>query len=254
MSNACLNGRYQVLDLLGSGGEARVYRARDETTGELVAVRLAREHEMTQQIPDPLPPFHPGWVRFRDAGVAEPHGFYQVYELLEGETLEAQVERGPLAAADFLELIGQSLDAVEALHAGGWVHGDLNADNFILTAEGRRWKLLELPFLRFIPAKPHSPLFGNMWTLAPEQIDGGAATVRADLYALGCLFYAAASGKFPHAGDGPHIAVERLLYPARPVAELAPGLDPNRARGIMQLLKRKPEDRPESVAAARTLL
>ena len=165
--------------------------------------------------------------------------------MLFGKTLAALLVAGPLPADELGIFIRQSLDAVEALHQGGWIHADLNADNFVYVQEAESWKLLELPFTRFVPPQPYSPAFGNMLTLAPEQIDGAAITVQTDLYALGCLYYAAATGKFPHASGGPqHIAVDRLRFPARDVRELAPQLDPALAAGIMKLLERGPEGPP----------
>jgi len=217
MENTLIDGRYVLLAAVGSGGEARVFRARDTTTENLVALRLALGRGAGTPC-DPLPSFHENWVRLLASGLDPQYGAYQIFELLEGQTLGQMIASGPLAPDDWRAFAGQSLNAVEALHAAGWVHGDLNADNFFADATG--WKLLELPFLRFDPPAGRSPLFGSIHTLAPEQIDGALPDVRSDLYALGCLYYYAASGVYPHPGKSSQdVAVHCLRFAPDPLAQ-----------------------------------
>jgi serine/threonine protein kinase len=250
MENTLIDGRYLLLADLGSGGEARVFRARDTTTGDEAALRLAlRPGTPTPR--DSLPAFHDGWVRLLAAGSDPRYGAYQVFELLEGRTLGQLT--GPLGPDEWRLFVGQSLDAVEALHAAGWTHGDLNAGNFFQTASG--WKLLELPFLRLEPPAGRSALFGSIHTLAPEQIDGARADVRSDLYALGCLYYYAASGAYPHPGaNSQEVAVHCLRFAPDPLGEKAPGLPAPWSAWVMTLLARDPRHRFPNVAAARQLL
>jgi serine/threonine-protein kinase len=252
MENTLIDGRYLLHDALGSGGEARVFRATDTTTGENVAVRLALQ-PCAYSGPDQLPPFHNGWVRFLAMGADPLYGAYQVFELLEGRTLGQMVKSGPLDPDEWRLFVDQSLDAVEALHAIGWPHGDLNADNFFRTDS--IWKLLELPFLRLDPPEGHTALFGSIHTLAPEQIDGARPDVGSDLYALGCLYYYAASGAYPHPGaNSAEVAIHCLRFAPDPLGEKAPGLPASWSDWVMTLLAREPGDRFPTVAAARQLL
>lgn len=252
MIGTLVDDRYLLLESIGSGGEAKVFRARDSATGGEVAVRLALKpvaHGFSKAPPE----FHPGWVRFLQAGTDPQRGFYQVFELLRGEALEGIVKSGPLAPDRWREFVRQSLDAVSALHEAGWVHGDLNAGNFFQAEEG--WKLLELPFLRFASPPGRSAMFGSIYTLSPEQIDGTTPDACSDLYALGCLYYYAACGEYPHAGaTAPQIAIDRLCFPPAPLGEKAPGLSAAWASWVMMLLARSPGDRFPSAAAARQLL
>jgi serine/threonine protein kinase len=248
--------RYEVGDRLGTGGEARVYRARDEVTGVEVALRLSPtsgtgdEASPSRQSSD----HHPGWVRLLDRGIDETRGAYTVFELLHGETLGAMVARGPLSTDAWQRFTLQSLEAVGELHRAGWMHGDLNADNFLLH-DGTTWKLLDLPFHQSAPAEKHSPFFGSIYTMAPEQFEGKAPDVRSDLYALGCLYYAAASGVYPHSGGSEaEIAIGRLRFPPAPLQDLAAFIKPDKARWVMRLLEINPMDRPADFAAARQLL
>jgi serine/threonine protein kinase len=253
MTETLLNGRYLLLDAIGSGGEAQVFRARDTSTQCEVAARMAIQWAVP--VPSLWPPIcHPGWVRLLDSGVDATHGAYQILELLEGPTLGQSVQSGPFDSHAWHDFVCQSLDAVGALHAAGWIHGDLNADNFV-HASGIHWKLLELPYLRFGPPSGRSALFGSIHTLAPEQLDGALPDVRSDLYALGCLYYYAAVGEFPHAGaTSQQIAIERLRFAPVPLADKGSGLPAASSAWVMTLLEREPQIRFASANEARHLL
>jgi serine/threonine protein kinase len=252
MKDVLIGNRYHVIGPLGSGGEAHVFRARDATTEGEVAVRLA--HQPGAFIPvRHLPAFHPGWVQFLDWGLDPAYGAYEVFELLAGRTLDQTIQSAPLDAERWLSFVHESLDAVGALHEAGWIHGDLNAGNFIQADSG--WKLLELPFLRFEIPAGRTPLFGSIYTLTPEQLDGTPVDVRSDLYALGCLYYYAASGRYPHAGhSSQEIAINRLRFPATPLNDLVPHLPEAWDNWVMTLLQREPQNRFPTVLAARQLL
>jgi len=252
MENTLIDGRYLLLAAIGSGGEARVFRARDEKNGSEVAVRLAL-NDAPSVVSAPPACSHQGWVQFFDSGVDPRHGDYQVFELLEARTLGEIVRAGALARDEWRAFVEESLAAVNALHLANWVHADLNAENFVRSASG--WKLLELPFFRFESPAARSAMFGSIYTLAPEQIDGAKASARSDLYALGCLYYYAASARWPHEGASTQeVAIHAIMHPAGPLREAAPGLPPAWCDWVMKLIARLPDDRLPSVAAARQLL
>ena len=244
--------RYVLLAPLGAGGEARVYRARDEASGTDVAVRLALENA-SAVLSSPPATTCARWVQFLDSGIDPQHGAYQVFEILEGVTWGALVAETPIPAPEWRMFVDQSLEAVEAVHAASWVHGDINADNFMLTGSG--WKLLELPFYRFEAPAARSNVFGSIYTLAPEQIDGAKPSVRSDLYSLGCLYYYGASVRWPHPGTSvQEIAIDRMMRAPQPLREIAPHLPRAWSDWVMQLLARQPNERPATVATARQLL
>jgi serine/threonine protein kinase len=250
MENIVIDGRYHLVEELGSGGEARVYLARDLTTGAEVALRVALRPGM-KQAAVVIPDFHDNWVRLLDAGTDYQRGAYQAFELLHGQTLADQIASAPLAAEAWRRFVDQSLEAVDALHKSGWVHGDLNAGNFMLTAIS--WKLLELPFLRF--ESHRSPLFGSIYTLAPEQFDGATADFRSDLYSLGCLYYYAASGTWPHPGaNSQEVAIHCLRFEPEPLERKAPTVSPRLCGWVMQLVASNPDLRFPTVMAARHVL
>lgn len=255
MKDTLIDKRYLVLGPLGSGGEARVFRARDTTTGNDVALRVSREKSMWKA-PASLPPFHDGWVRLLDSGSDAVHGPYQVLELLEGMTLSQLIEHAPLDRKEWLVFVNASLNAVEALHHAGWIHSDLSAENlFRLGFASTQWKLLELPFLHFSPATGRSTLFGNIHTLAPERFEGAPADVRSDLYSLGSLYYFAASGHYPHTGEtNQEVAINCLRFPPAPLQEKARHLPASWCAWVMTLLERHPQKRFPTASAAHHLL
>ena len=108
MIEARIADRYVLLAPIGSGGEARVFRARDEKNGDTVAVRLALQ-EAPQLVSAPPASTHEGWVRFFDSGIDPQHGAYQVFELLEGHTLGEVVRVRPLYPDAWHEFVRQSL-------------------------------------------------------------------------------------------------------------------------------------------------
>jgi serine/threonine-protein kinase len=252
MKDTVIGQRYVLNDPVGSGGEALVFCACDLTTQKEVALRLPRKpgnYTLTHE----LPTFHPGWVQLLDWGEDPEHGSYQVFELLKGQTLDEIVQAAVLTPNNWVEFAHQSLDAVGALHEAGLIHGDLNAANFVRAATG--WKLLELPFLHYDPPAGRSALFGSIYTLTPEQLDGTPIDARSDHYALGCLYYYAGSGQYPHAGGSSQdIAINRLRFPATPLAEIAPALPAAWCDWTMYLLERDPQNRFPDTATARQLL
>jgi len=255
MNETLLDGRYELLEAIGTGGEARVFRARDTTTGQEVAARLALKPG-TYTAPDQLPELHAGWAQVLAWGNDPHQGAYQIFELLKGPTLHQLIKFGPLDSPNWRRFVDQSLDAVGALHEVGWVHGDLNADNFVHAGPSASgWKLLELPFLRFTPPADRTALFGSIHTLAPEQLNGKPADALSDLYALGCLYYYAACGEFPHPGaNNQDIAIARLRFAPEPLEAKAPRLPAAWSNWVMTLLAFAPQNRFPSAAAARQLL
>ena len=245
--------RYELGERIGGGGEARVFRARERASGREVAVRLQPGVEPGPLL-QPPEPYHGGWVRAYETGRDEKLGLYTVFELLRGDTLAATVARAPLEPEAGRQFARQAFEAVDALHGAGWIHGDLNADNFLLH-QGTQWKLLDLPFHRLGRRKASAAAFGSIYTLAPEQIDGATPDARSDLFSLGCLCYFAACGACPHPGrTEAEIAISRLRFPADELGGLAPRYPASYAAWVMRLLARRPEDRPGSVSAAYQLL
>ena len=163
-------------------------------------------------------------------------------EWLEGQNSEAV---GKLSPAEFDAFVSQSLSAVEALHQAGWLHLDLKPENFIRRVSG-------FTLIDFGSAKPiagaKADLKGSVHYMAPECFEGGQLDVRADLYALGCSFHFALSGKTAFEGElTPQVITAHLQHRFEPLSDSVPLL---LRQWIEHLMRRIPSERPRSAAVA----
>jgi serine/threonine protein kinase len=207
---------YKILDIIGRGGMAMVYKARQVRPQRLVAVkvidrslagdpesvaRFRQEHALAARLT------HPNLVMAYHAGQALGCP-YLVMEFVPGDTLEELVRRhGPLPVAVACEVIRQAALGLQHLHEQGLVHRDVKPSNLMLTPCGRV-KLLDLGLARDLhgPGEGERITSHGMWMgtpdyMAPEQcVDSKEVDIRADLYGLGCTLYELLAGQPPFAG------------------------------------------------------
>ncbi|NNC09037.1 TOMM system kinase/cyclase fusion protein [Corallococcus exiguus] len=214
-------GRYELLSELGEGGFGRVYKARQVTTGQNVAVKLLRltdgatpesverrsarferEMKLCAQM------HHPNIVRLIDSGRAQGGAVYSIFEFVPGKNL-AQVlaEEGVLDPVETRHLMLQLLDALACAHAQNVVHRDLKPANIMVVPTGARRNALVLDFgigsvtdeLTRAEAQPRitstNESLGTPSYAAPEQLRGQAPTPRSDLYAWGLVFLECLTGR-----------------------------------------------------------
>ena len=234
---------YRVEGLLARGGMASIFRAVDEGSGEVVALkvphlhyeadvvfweRFRREEEIALRLD------HPNLIRARPPR-REKTRVYLVMEFVAGRSLAAVVrEDGPLAPARAVELARQAGEALAYLHAHGIVHGDVKPDNVLLGEDGRL-RLLDfgvahVETARRLTVSGLSASIGTPDYMAPEQLRGRAGDARADLYALGIMLYELLTGRLPWEGADweERARGKRLEDPAPPssrVSGLEPGLE-----------------------------
>jgi eukaryotic-like serine/threonine-protein kinase len=212
-------GPYDIESTLGSGGAGDVYRARDTRLGRAVALkvlnapaadapalreRLQREARAISQLA------HPNICTLYDIGVTPDGVSYLVMELIEGETLEQSLARGPLAVPQALAYAAQIADAVGAAHRAGIVHGDLKPGNVMVTKGGVKLLDFGLATERAAAINPAAAdqvtqttvvtaaggaVTGTLQYLAPEQIEGRPADERSDLFACGAVIYEMVAGR-----------------------------------------------------------
>ncbi len=250
-------GPYEIIAPLGAGGMGEVYRARDPRLGREVAIkvlpqgmsasldlraRFEREARTLSQLN------HPHICTLHDVG-HDADLDYLVMELIEGETLAARLEHGPLPIARLLAFAEQITEALIAAHRAGLVHRDLKPANLMLTNSGV--KLLDFGLAR--PAEPvaspdttdsqaptrHQPLtsagavVGTFQYMAPEQLEGKEADARTDLFALGCILYEMATAQRPFRG---HDSVTILTSMLRDRPELPTRLNQALPAGLERII------------------
>jgi eukaryotic-like serine/threonine-protein kinase len=227
--------RYEVESQLGEGGQGRVYRVRHLELGkpfalkiisptfagdEAARVRFNREAKLASEIS------HPNIVSVIDYGEDPELGAYMVMELVHGEALLGPGKQ-PLSVRGAIDMLRQVADALENIHKRGIVHGDIKAENLVLTEEPqhesrhatRRRKVVRL--LDFGLASRHDQsedegINGTPHYLAPERVAGGPPSVASDIYALGVLGYLLLTGTVPFDGT----VMEILM--AQAYADLTP--------------------------------
>ncbi|HEV8264428.1 MAG TPA: serine/threonine-protein kinase [Gemmatimonadales bacterium] len=270
MANENLAGQslagYRLLERVGEGGTAEVYRAehpqrgacafkvlRQRLRGDPTAVkRFLREAGYGSRV------VHPGVVRTYDYGEAD--GLhYLALEWADGESLASFVHRnGPLAPAEAVPLVRQLADALAAAHQAGIIHRDLKPENIMYDARTRSVKLLDFGIARDAELPPEERLtrtgffVGTLQYVAPEALSGELVDGRADIYSLATITYYLLSGRHPYVGRSPRELFQQLLSrPPTPLSEAAKGtkFPPGVEAAVMKGLSRHPADRQPTVTA-----
>jgi serine/threonine protein kinase len=268
-----LDGKWTLERLLGQGGMAAVYMARHRN-GARAAVKILHPHLARHQ--EVRERFlregyaanrveHPGAVRVLDDDVVaegpDRGAAYLVMELLEGESLQDRLERGPsMGEAEFLRIAESVLEVLEAAHAHGVVHRDIKPENLFLVSASNaahppQVKILDFGLARLLQNQTITSLgvaLGTPSFMSPEQAAGRTHDIdgRTDLFALAATGFRVRAGRRIHEADGPVELVTMMAkVPAPRLATVAPGVSAPFARVIDRALEFRREDRYPTAAA-----
>ncbi len=262
--------RFELKELIGSGGLGDVYRAWDHHLNRAVAVKRVRMQETPndrrlaeqtwREAMTTACLQHPNIVTIFDYGI-DADGAYVIMELIEGETLEDVLSRGPLQFEDFRRFAQQSLEGILAAHTLGLIHRDLKPGNFMIAQSSDASlftvKILDFGLAKYLDApQPQSmdhfnSLMGSIHYMAPEQFQRLPLDRRTDLYSLGCIFYESVTGH--PAFDGPNVSElidAHLKGTPYPMKQLRKDISPQLEKWILRLLERDPTRRALSAAEA----
>ncbi len=262
-------GSYRILAPLGVGGMGEVYRARDLNLGRDVALKVIRgEHardpgrigRFEQEARAAGALCHPGVCTVFSIGTHEGSPFV-VMELLEGESLRARLNRGPIPLRKAVDWIVQAARGVAAAHARGIVHRDLKPENLFLTAEGRV-KVLDFGLAKLtrpdslaetdtdtatIVTTAAGEVLGTTAYMSPEQVRGEPVDHRADLFALGGIFYELLTGRQAFAASAPYETTYRIVNDDPPSLVESGREVPPAIEGIVRrCLEKRPSERFQS--------
>lgn len=268
---AVFEHRFDIEGHVGAGAMGDVYSARDQATGQTVAIKLLRRWEgmsaadaerFVTEAEAAATVVHPAIVRTIHVDVTEGGHFYLVMELVRGRTLASELSHGRYDAAQTARLGAQVAEALSAAHAAGVIHRDIKPGNLMLTSAAPGVRVLDFGVSKVASeggasATVHGQMLGTPQYMAPEQIVPKAALTGAcDVYALGQVMYEMLTGE-PCFGGKTVGEVLRAQVADEPMSiRSRTGSDhvPDDLSGLIQLcLSKEPLERPGAAALAASL-
>ncbi len=261
IKNIVLDNRYRIIDKIGVGGMADVYRGEDTLLGRPVAIKIlhanfANDDEFVSRFKREAQAAgklnHPNIVNMYDVGFDQDL-HYIIMEYVDGKTLKEYItEKGRLSideAVKFTIAIGEGL---EHAHAMGIVHCDIKPHNVIITRTGRV-KVTDFGIARAMNSTNTvmytNSIMGSAHYLSPEQASGKTIDGSTDIYSLGIVLYEMLSGKVPFEGETPiAVALKHVREKVIPPTRYNPSIPPLLESVVLKALSKDPKDRFESIS------
>lgn len=272
-SGTLIDGRYEIVGPLGSGGMGQVYRARRVRLGDEVAIKVMHaatdgDDELAQRFIRESQSCarlrHPGIVGILDFSVDAQNRPYLVMELLSGPSLREELELGPFEPAVALAVLEEVGAALHMAHEQGIVHRDLKPANIVAhryESGERVYKVIDFGLAALIEGSDDTRLttpfafLGTLSYAAPEQLRGEPVDRRTDLYALGVIAYELLTGRRPFNADNKMTLMNDVLSTAPvPPGESRRGLSPDIDTVLLRALAKDPSERFATVEALITAL
>lgn len=238
MSNRLLAGRYELLEKIGDGGMAVVYKAKDKLLNRYIAIKILRP-EFTKD-PTFVENFkresqaaaglaHQNIVAVYDVG-REGNINYIVMELVEGQTLNQIIAKeAPMDYRRVIEITKQVAAALRVAHRNKIIHRDVKPHNIMVTTDGIV-KLADFGIAKAVndaTMSTGSKIIGSVHYFSPEQARGNYVDERSDIYSLGIVMYEMLTGQVPFDGDNPvTIALKHINEEITPPSQLVDGIPP----------------------------
>ena len=256
-------GRYAILERVGTGGMAEVYRARDELLGREVAVkvlseRLSRDRSFVERFRREAQAAanlnHPNIVSLFDYG-SDDDTYFIVMEFIDGSSLSDIIHReGALMPERAAEIGSDVAKALERAHAQGLVHRDIKSGNIMITRTGQT-KVTDFGIARAVGRDGEQTMtqtgmvIGTAAYLSPEQAQGNPVDGRSDVYSLGVVLYEMLTGRTPFSGDTAlSIAYKHVREDPRPPSELNRDVSPQLDAVTLKALAKNPDNRYSTAA------
>jgi serine/threonine protein kinase len=259
--------KYELLQKIGEGGMATVYRGRHTTLDREVAIkilhphisasprnrkRFAREARAIEHLD------HANILKIYDYSGVDASNCYIVTEFVEGQTIQELLDSRGLLPSEVVAMIGVDLlEALEYAHRAGIIHRDLKAENVMIRADGGV-KLMDFGIARFLDESTVTmtgALVGSPAYMSPEQALERPVDARSDLFSLGTLLFHMITGRLPFTGTNPSVILRNIIEGNRAeVLEIQPGVSPRLAGVVERLLQVDVESRYESAAQVREAL
>ena len=258
-------GDYEILGILGTGGMGKVFKVRNLLTERIEAMKillpdLAGQKELANRFLREIKLLaglsHPNIASLRTA-LTVGNQLVMIMELVDGVTLAARLEQGPLPPPDAVNYIDQVLAALSYAHGEHIIHRDIKPTNMMLTHEGVV-KLMDFGIARSAEERSLTmtgTTLGSLYYMSPEQIRGEGVDARSDLYSVGVSLYELVTGRRPFVASANYAVMAAHLQEAPPPpAELQPGLPVALNEVILMALAKDPGRRFQSAEAFRNAL
>ena len=246
-----LGNRYEIIEKVGNGGMATVYKAEDKVLKRNVAVKILRDEFTTDEefikrfeieAQSAARLVHPNIVSIFDVGVEE-NLYYIVMELIRGKTLKEIIieERGPLPWKWSVNVAIQIASALEMAHKNNIIHRDIKPHNIIITEDGIA-KVTDFGIAKAVSNSTITAFgttIGSVHYFSPEHARGGFTDAKSDLYSLGVVMYEMVTGKVPFDADTPvSVALKHMQEEPEEPIEINPNLPSAVNKIIMKALKK----------------
>ena len=254
-----INDRYEIVRLIGEGGMANVYLAKDTILDRKVAVKVLRGdlagdekfvRRFQREALSASSLSHPNIVEIYDVGEDEGN-FYIVMEYIEGKTLKQLIKkRGVLSLPETMDIMLQLLDALASAHDSYIIHRDIKPQNIMIKESGLV-KITDFGIamaLNSAQLTQTNSVMGSVHYLPPEQASGKGSTIRSDIYSLGILMFEMLTGKVPFRGDSAvEIALKHMKEPIPSVREINPVVPRSVENIILKATAKNPKNRYKDV-------
>ena len=249
-----LGNRYEIIQKIGNGGMAIVYKARDLTLNRYVAVKVLRDEFTTDE--EFIKRFeaeaqsaarltHPNIVSIYDVGVDNNLTYYIVMELIQGKTLKEIIiqEQGPLPWKWSINVSIQIASALEMAHRNNIIHRDIKPHNIIITEDGVA-KVTDFGIAKAVSNSTITAFgktIGSVHYFSPEHARGGYTDAKSDIYSLGVVMYEMVTGRVPFDADTPvSIALKHMQEEPVEPKEINPNIPDAVNKIIMKALQKEP--------------
>ncbi|MBC3804734.1 Stk1 family PASTA domain-containing Ser/Thr kinase [Acetobacterium fimetarium] len=255
MLSRTLGKRYEIVELIGRGGMAYVYKARDLKLNRYVAVKVLREEyteneqfikKFDRESQAVACLSHPNIVGVYDVGVQD-NIYYIIMEYVDGITLKQYLMRkGRLDYVEATRFVMDISNALRCAHENKIIHRDIKPHNILLTRDLVP-KVADFGIARAITSSTvtmTNQTMGSVHYISPEQARGGFVDERSDLYSLGILYYELLTGKLPFDEENTvTIAIKHIQEQIVPPKELEPRIPESVNQIVLKLTQKKPDDR-----------
>ncbi|WP_151734749.1 Stk1 family PASTA domain-containing Ser/Thr kinase [Paenibacillus tengchongensis] len=253
-----LGGRYQVIERIGGGGMALVYRAHDILLNRNVAIKVLRNQfvhdeefirRFRREAQSAASLSHPNVVSIYDVG-QEDDVHYIVMEYVEGKNLNEIIkERAPLQVDEAVRIASQICDALDHAHHNQIIHRDIKPHNILIGRNGRV-KVTDFGIARAVTSTTITQtgsVVGSVHYFSPEHAKGVAAGEKSDLYSLGIVLYQMLTGALPFLGESPiSVALKHLQEEFEEPRQLNPLIPQSVENVILRSMRKNPEERYQS--------